>query len=100
MKLSAKFRVKEGVPFSIETVSGTQYRCGICGKIFYERKDLDKHLLTEKNKDFNCLKFPGLNENIFVKVIYTQDIRDRTNQLYPRLKKGDRIFKLNSENKK
>jgi len=93
MKLSAKFRMKEGVPFAIETISGTQFRCGICGEIFYKRVEFDKHLSLEKTDDKIDIKFPQLNKNISISVIYTQDIRDRTNSLYPKLRKGDKLLK-------
>ena len=99
MKLSVKFRLKGDVPFAIETISGTQFRCGMCGMIFYKRVALDKHLLTEKNKDKNQLKFPKLNKNISVKAIYTQEVRDRTNPLYPKLKRGDKLLNINFDNK-
>ena len=92
MKLTAKFRMKKGIPFSIETVSGTQFRCGICGEVFYKRTELDKHLLKENKRENTSLKFPRLNENVLVKAIYTQNIRDRTNSSYPQLKKGDDFF--------
>jgi hypothetical protein len=93
-KLTAKLRIKDEVPFSIETLSGRQYRCGICGKIFYKRDKLDRHLQTEKGKKYKQLLFPEINRNISVSVIYTQDIRDLTNPKYPRLTKGDMLFKL------
>ena len=85
MKLSAKFRLKEDVPFAIETISGTQLRCGVCGGIFYKRVELDKHLSLEKTDDKTDIKFPQLNKNISINVIYIQDIRDRTNPLYQKL---------------
>ena len=100
MKLTAKFRIKNGVPFSIETVSGTQFRCGICGKVFYKRIELERHLLSEKKQDNTDLKFPRLNENVSVNVIYTQNIRDRTNPLYPKLRKGDKFLKIKLSDEK
>lgn len=92
-KLTAKFRVKEKVPFSIETFSGKIFRCGICGKIFFSREELDKHLPAERNKNYDELQFPELNKNLVISVVYTQDIRDLTNPKYPRLQKGDKMFK-------
>ena len=97
MKLSAKFRLKNKLPFSIETLSGKQFRCGICGEIFFKRDKLEKHLLTEKGKPFDKLKFPELYRNIAVTVIYTQDIRDITNPKYPRLTKGDKLLRFKKE---
>lgn len=92
-KLTAKFRMKEKVPFSIETFSGKIYRCGICGKLFYTREELDKHLPAEKNKNYDDLMFPELNKNLTISVVYTQNIRDLTNPKYPRLQKGDKLLK-------
>lgn len=98
MKISAKFRVKECVPFSIETVSGVQYRCGICGKVFFKRSILDKHLILENGKTINKPKFPKINSNITLNVIYTQDVNDLTNPKYPKLKNGDHYLKLKNKN--
>jgi hypothetical protein len=92
-KLIAKFRIKDKVPFSIETFSGKIFRCGVCGRIFYSREELEHHLPAEKEKNFGELQFPELDKNIEVKVIYTQDLRDLTNPKYPRLQKGDRLLK-------
>ncbi len=95
LKLTAKFRTKDGVPFAIETLSGRQYRCGICGKIFFDRKELELHLKNENpNGNFN---FPELNKNISINVIYTQDVRDLTNPKHPKLYKGESLLKLKDE---
>ena len=94
MKLSVRFRKKDDVPFSIEQLSGTQYRCGVCGEVFLSRPELEKHLKREKSVPGNRLKFPRLNENIDVRVLYTQDLHDRTNPEHPRLKKGDQLFQV------
>ena len=97
MKLTAKFRLKNKVPFSIETLSGKQFRCGVCGEIFFKRDKLEKHLLTEKGKHIDKLKFPETHQNIAVTVIYVQNIRDITNPKYPRLTKGDKLLRFEKE---
>jgi hypothetical protein len=91
-KLTAKFRMKNKIPFSIETISGKIFRCGVCGKIFFSRDELEHHLPVEKNKVYDELQFPELDKNISINVIYTQDIRDLTNPKYPRLQRGDILF--------
>jgi hypothetical protein len=95
-KLTAKFREKNKVPFSIETFSGRIFRCGVCGSVFFSRDELDKHLPHEKNKISDRLKFPELDKNLTISVIYSQDIHDLTNHKYPRLKRGDSLFKKNN----
>lgn len=92
-KLTAKFREKNKVPFSIETFSGKIFRCGVCGTIFFSREELENHLPFEKNKTYDQLKFPELDKNLTISVIYSQDIRDLTNPKYPRLQKGDKLLK-------
>lgn len=94
-KLTAKFRIKDKVPFSIETFSGKIFRCGLCGTIFFSRDELERHLPFEKNKIYDDLKFPELDKNLTISVIYSQDIRDLTNPKYPRLQKGDKLLKKN-----
>ena len=97
LKMTVKFRVKNKIPFSIENLSGTQFRCGLCGKIFFSRDEIDAHLSSEKLTNYDKLQFPELDKNISVRVIYTQDIRDLTNPKYPKLKKGDKLFLRASE---
>lgn len=92
LKMTVKFRMKNKIPFSIEYLSGTQFRCGVCGKIYFTRDEMDKHLLKEKFNESLTLQFPELDKNLEVRVIYTQDLRDLTNPRYPRLKRGDNIF--------
>jgi hypothetical protein len=92
LKLTVKFRLKNKIPFTIENLSGTQFRCGICGKIYFSRDEIDKHLLKEKLNENDKLQFPELDKNLSVNVIYTQDIRDLTNPKYPKLKTGDKLF--------
>lgn len=92
LKMTVKFRVKNKIPFSIENLSGTQFRCGICGRVYYSRDEIDNHLLKEKTSDNNKFQFPELDKNIEIRVIYTQNIRDLTNPKFPKLKRGDRIL--------
>jgi len=93
-KLTVKLRIKNGVPFAIETLTGLQFRCGICGNVYWHREELDRHLEQERGVkvDIKKLQFPELNRNISLRAIYTQDIRDLTNPKYPRLVKGDKLF--------
>ena len=97
-KLTVKLRIKNGIPFAIETLTGLQFRCGVCGKVFWHREELEKHLETERSSDVNYKKlaFPELDKNISVRAIYTQDIRDLTNPKYPRLVKGDKLLKIDT----
>lgn len=97
-KIKAKFRIKEKVPFSIETLSGKIYRCGVCGNVFFTREGLEYHLSEEKDKKYEDLQFPQLDRNISINVIYSQDIRDLTNPKYPKLQKGDKLFKKSPSN--
>lgn len=98
-KLTVKLRIKNGVPFAIETLTGLQFRCGVCGKVYWHRDELDKHLKIESpvSTDSKKLLFPELDKNISVRAIYTQDIRDLTNPKYPRLVKGDNLLILDKE---
>ncbi|NOX18919.1 MAG: C2H2-type zinc finger protein [Chlorobi bacterium] len=97
MRLNVKFRSRNGIPFSIERLSGTQFRCGVCGKIFFNRTDLEKHLKNESYAKKTKPAFPELNENISVGVLYSQDNRDRTNSKYSRLHNGDENFVIDDK---
>jgi len=88
MKLSAKFRERDGIPFAIEKPTGTQFRCGVCGKVFYHRNELEKHLKIEKkNLPINKLNFPKFNEKIEVNLYYYQDTREATLINFEKFKK-------------
>lgn len=91
-KMTAKLRIKDKIPFAIETLTGKQFRCGICGHVYFHREELERHLLKEKLPKYENPQFPELDRNILVSVIYTQDIRDLTNPKYPRLQRGDKLF--------
>ena len=93
-KMTAKLRIKDNVPFAIETLTGKQFRCGICGKVYWHRDEFDRHLAHEKYTGTEKLQFPELDRNISVNVIYSQDLRDLTNPKYPRLVKGDQLLKI------
>ena len=93
LKITVKFRMKNKIPFSIENLSGTQFRCGVCGKVYFSREEIDRHLLNEMNVENAVLQFPELDKNLDIRVIYTQDLRDLTNPKYPKLKKGDNLLK-------
>ncbi len=83
--LKVKFRKRKGVPFAVERLSGTQYRCRACNKLFLEKEELDKHL--DSNLDTHRTgtlsgEAPKLNENLLIKVIYIQDILDSLKKNY------------------
>ncbi len=94
MKISVRFRLKNNKPYSIERISGYQFRCGICGKVFFARKDLEKHLESEKDEIPKKLKFPELNKNVSVSLLYSPDIRDLTKPKYAKLKLGEKLLKM------
>lgn len=93
-KVIVKLRTKNDIPFAIETLTGIQFRCGVCGKVFWKREEIEKHLNFEKSKniDKSNLQFPEFDKNISIRAIYSQDIRDLTNPKYPRTVKGDKLF--------
>ena len=94
-KMTVKFRKKNNVPYSIGKLSGTQFRCGNCGKVFFTRNEIDIHLNSEKPSGNRQRAFPELNKNLDLRVIYTQDIRDLTNPKFLKLKKGEEFFNYN-----
>jgi uncharacterized C2H2 Zn-finger protein len=70
--LKVKFRKRKGVPFAVERLSGVQYRCRACNKLFLEKDELDRHLDAKiENHRFErpSEEAPKLNENLLLKVI-------------------------------
>ncbi len=83
--LKVKFRKRRGVPFAVERLSGVQYRCRACNKLFLEKDELDKHLDARVDAhSFQKIsgEAPKLNENLLIKVIYIQDIIDSLKKDY------------------
>ena len=83
--LKVKFRKRKGVPFAVERLSGVQYRCRACNKLFLEKEELDKHL--DGKVDAHRIgtpsdEAPKLNENLLIKAIYIQDIIDSLKKDY------------------
>lgn len=83
-RLKVKFRKRKNVPFAIERLTGIQYRCRVCNEIFLNKIDLDKHLEKEYQRGGKTASSnaPGINSNLFVKVIYTLDLVDRMKRDY------------------
>jgi uncharacterized C2H2 Zn-finger protein len=93
-KLSVKFRRRNGIPYSIERMSGMQFRCRRCNTIFRSLKELDRHLVGEskgdpRNVNRTSPECPNLGDNTTVTVLYALDISDKIKKKYLRLKEGD-----------
>jgi len=94
-KVNAKFRKRHGVPYTIEQLSGRQYRCRHCNEVFFNEKELDVHIKNLLSNDDKA-KFrisntsPKLSTNVDVRVYYTYDINDKLKRQWLKLKKGDK----------
>lgn len=78
-KVKAQFRRYKDIPFSIEKLSGVQYRCRVCNKIFLEKKELMSHLESERqnpNKSIAHPERPKPGQMVIVSALYTQDVQD------------------------
>ncbi|NIA31277.1 MAG: hypothetical protein GWP06_15380 [Actinobacteria bacterium] len=91
-KISAKFRRKNGVPFSIERLSGMQYRCRICNALFYSENEMYRHLKKhEKSHEKRDHHVPQLDHLVSTKVLYTLDLYDRGRAKYIKLSDGEEL---------
>jgi hypothetical protein len=93
-KISAKFRRRKGVPYTIEQFSGKQFRCRHCNKVFWEERKLDQHLEyvgTTKRTGTIAVNHdaPQLNQMLELKIGYVYDITDCTRQQYIKLNKNE-----------
>jgi hypothetical protein len=83
--LKVKFRKRRGIPFSIERLSGVQYRCRACNKVFLKREELEAHLESQMESHRLCRssgEAPKLGENLTVKVLYALDLLDNLKKEY------------------
>jgi len=84
-KIKAKFRKYNGIPFAIERLSGTQYRCRLCNGLFLNKSELDRHLRDEARNHPNgrpSKECPRIDGNTQVTVLYTEDWHDRIRKDY------------------
>lgn len=81
-QIKAKYRIKNGIKYSIENLCGRQYRCHHCGYIFYSEKEIFRHLeFINKQQDITRKnKIPKLYDNISVNLLYSEDIKDELKQ--------------------
>ena len=93
-KIHAKFRKRHGVPYAIEQLSGRQFRCRHCNKVFLREKEIEAHLRLvvtsdERGKAKVSPNAPDLSSTIEVRVLYAYDIVDKMKRQWLKLKSGD-----------
>jgi hypothetical protein len=76
-QIKAKFRKRNGVPYTVERLTGAQYRCRLCNTVFFDKKKLENHLKLEirsgVKKKVNT-KCPKIDDTINTIVFYAEDI--------------------------
>jgi transcription elongation factor Elf1 len=93
-KISAKFRKRHDIPYAIEQLSGRQYRCRHCNRVFLSIHEIDRHLnqaikSAKKSKLIATETAPEINSNINVHLIYCYDLYDKLRNKWLKLKPGD-----------
>jgi hypothetical protein len=93
-KIKARFRRRNGIPYAIETFSGTQYRCRHCNEVFTRKKEIDMHLqhvarLSDGKPTQPDHHVPQLDSNVSVSVIYVYDVADQLKKQWLKLKTTD-----------
>ncbi len=83
--LKVKFRKRNGIPFAVERLSGTQFRCRACNAVFLTKKELESHLEARiENHRFHKTSedAPKLGTNLTIRVLYTLDLIDNSKKEY------------------
>ena len=93
-RIHARFRKRHGVPYAIEQISGRQFRCRHCNKVFIYEKELEAHvrkLLAAETRNRIAVNraAPELSQSVDVRVLYTYDILDKMKRQWLKLKSGD-----------
>jgi len=93
-RIHAKFRKRKGIPYSIEQLSGRQFRCRHCNEVFIYEKELEQHvrqvLKSERRTATRVSsRAPALSSTAEVRVLYTYDIMDKMKRQWLKLKSGD-----------
>ena len=93
-QIKAKFRVRKGVPFAVERLTGVQYRCRKCNQVFINKNDFEKHLIKEintANKSYVNQKCPKIHDVILTNVYYNEDVHDALSSVNVKVfKSGDK----------
>jgi uncharacterized C2H2 Zn-finger protein len=93
-KIHARFRRFHGVPYAIERLSGKQFRCRHCNKVFFSEKELQRHIavVQDHGEDSNhkvAQTCPALSSSISLSVLYTYDLWDRMKKEWLKLRPGE-----------
>jgi hypothetical protein len=93
--IHARFRKRSGVPIAIEFLSGRQYRCRHCNKVYFSEDELDRHVkefskISGKSKSLVDPSCPELSYGADLRVLYTYDIKDRLQKKWLKLRKDEK----------
>jgi len=93
-RIHAKYRKRRGIPYSIEQLSGRQFRCRHCNEVFIYEKDLEQHVRQVLKREQRATirvsaRAPVLSSSTDVRVLYTYDIKDKMKRQWLKLKSGD-----------
>jgi threonine aldolase len=92
-QIKVKFRKRYGIPFSVERLTGIQFRCRLCNQIFINENDFNKHIIHEFRNQVSAKinqKCPKLHDMVNCMVYYSEDVLDALkSSKIKRLKKDD-----------
>jgi hypothetical protein len=94
IRLHVKYRIRKGVPYSVEQAIGIQFRCRHCNQVYFPERELDKHIKKLlKSEPAEKIKpspsTPKLNTAIEIRIPYIYDFTDKMRQKWLKLKEGD-----------
>ena len=81
-QIRAKYRKKFGIKYTVEHLTGRQYRCLHCNETFYTENELLRHLQRSRtdDSDYKNIKLPKLGDSVKAMLLYTEDIKDELRQ--------------------
>lgn len=74
-RISVRRQNRFGIAVAIERFRGRQYRCLVCGTVFYELDELDSHIRRETPGP-NSPLVPSFDEPLLVRIFYSKDVRE------------------------
>jgi hypothetical protein len=75
-RISVRRQNRFGIAVAIERFRGRQYRCLVCGTVFYELDELDAHVRRDEAPGSDSPDLPRFDEPLLIRIFYSKDIRE------------------------
>ncbi len=75
-RISVRRQNRFGIPVAIERFRGRQYRCLVCGAVFYELDELDAHVRRAETPGPDSPDLSRFDEPLLIRIFDSKDVRE------------------------